>query len=97
MRKYISKCYYNLKVCLKFKSETLVCLLNCALLFIGFNAWRLYLLVFFILGEMPPVLAKKYGMTEIYGTVSVKSIEEKAYAFFTKRKLEVSQGGVNSE
>lgn len=39
----------------------------------------------------------KYGMTEIYGTVSVKSIEEKAYAFFTKRKLEVSQGGVNSE
>lgn len=36
-------------------------------------------------------------MTEIYGTVSVKSIEEKVYAFFTKRKLEVSQRGVNSE
>lgn len=37
------------------------------------------------------------GMTECYGTVSVKSIEEKPYAFFTKRKLEVSQRGVNFE
>lgn len=37
------------------------------------------------------------GMTECYGTVSVKSIEEKPYAFFTKRKLEVSRRGVNFE
>lgn len=37
------------------------------------------------------------GKTEYYGTVSVKSIEEKSYAFFTKRKLEVSQRGVNFE
>lgn len=37
------------------------------------------------------------GMTDIYGTVSVKSIEEKSFASFTKRKLEVSQRGVNFE
>lgn len=34
------------------------------------------------------------GKTEMYGTVTVKSMEEKLYAFFTKRKLEVSQEGV---
>lgn len=34
------------------------------------------------------------GKTEMYRTVTVKSMEEKLYAFFTKRKLEVSQEGV---
>lgn len=33
--------------------------------------------------------------TEMYGTVSVKSMEEISYDYFTKRKLEVSQEGVN--
>ncbi|XP_052692786.1 receptor-type tyrosine-protein phosphatase kappa-like [Crassostrea angulata] len=36
------------------------------------------------------------GMTDIYGTVSVKSIEEKSFASFTKRKLEVSQRGIKT-
>nr|XP_034322538.1 tyrosine-protein phosphatase non-receptor type 11-like [Crassostrea gigas] len=38
----------------------------------------------------------KDGTTEFYGTVCVKSIEEKSYAFFTKRKLEVSQRGIKT-
>lgn len=37
------------------------------------------------------------GKTEIYGTFSVEVIEEKVYAFFTKRIFKVSQLGVSNE
>ncbi|XP_052692781.1 receptor-type tyrosine-protein phosphatase alpha-like [Crassostrea angulata] len=36
------------------------------------------------------------GNKEIYGTISVKSMEEKQYAFYTLRKFQVSQKSMNS-